>query len=51
MSQTVSYLWREPRAADVFAGGVSLHLVIRTNPKRRWTLSRSFRPSGVSCSR
>jgi hypothetical protein len=25
MSQTVSYLWREPRAADGFAAGVSLH--------------------------
>jgi hypothetical protein len=25
MSQTVSYLWREPKAADGFAAGVSLH--------------------------
>jgi hypothetical protein len=25
MSQTVSYLWREPRAADGFTAGVSLH--------------------------
>ncbi len=25
MSQTVSYLWREPRASDGFAAGVSLH--------------------------
>jgi hypothetical protein len=25
MSQTVSYLWREPQAAKGFAGGVSLH--------------------------
>jgi hypothetical protein len=25
MSQTVSYLWREPHAADGFAAGVSLH--------------------------
>ena len=25
MSQTVSYLWREPRAADGFVAGVSLH--------------------------
>ena len=25
MSQTVSYLWREPQAADGFTAGVSLH--------------------------
>ena len=25
MSQTVSYLWREPKAAEGFKAGVSLH--------------------------